>query len=252
MWSAWRYDSSEAMNETPNIPEPHRDGCGTDVAAYALGALEPAEAQAFAAHLETCAVCREELAEFESVVSALPLSAPRHVAPDGLRQRVLDAVAAEPHPGRPDHARATPPRPRWRWLAVPRPALALGMAMAVIAIALIGILSLGGAGSANRVYNAQVTGSAATAKLAVTDGHAELIVRHMPPPPPGKIYEVWVARGHGAPQPTSALFSVTRRGSGDVAVPGSLRGVSVVMVTPEPAGGSRVPTHAPVIRAQLT
>ena len=32
----------------------------------------------------------------------------------------------------------------------------------------------------------------------------------------------------------------------------TLSGVSQVLVTPEPAGGSKVPTHAPVIAAQLS
>jgi hypothetical protein len=48
------------------------------------------------------------------------------------------------------------------------------------------------------------------------------------------------------------LFSVTRSGDSDVEVPGSLRGVSAVLVTPEPAGGSKAPTHAPVITAPLS
>ena len=37
-----------------------------------------------------------------------------------------------------------------------------------------------------------------------------------------------------------------------VDVPGDLRGVSQVLVTQEPAGGSRVSTHRPVIVASLT
>ena len=35
-------------------------------------------------------------------------------------------------------------------------------------------------------------------------------------------------------------------------MPGNLHGVSQVMVTPEPAGGTLVPTHPPVIVAPLT
>lgn len=232
------------MSELPN----NRDGCGVDVAAYALGALDPAEAEAFAAHLATCSVCREELAEFENVVAALPMSAPRHPAPAALRQRVLEAVAAEPRTApaaRPERRRQARP-----WAALSRPSLALGLT-AIIVVAVVLGLTLGGGSPHTRVYTAQVMGSAGTAKLAVTDGRAELIVRHMPPPPQGKIYEVWVARGHVV-EPTAALFSVTRGGSADVAVPGGVRDVRVVMVTPEPAGGSRVPTHAPVIQAQLT
>ncbi len=50
-----------------------------------------------------------------------------------------------------------------------------------------------------------------------------------------------------------ALFSVTAHGDGQVDLPGNLHGVSLVMVTPEPApGGSTAPTHPPVISASLT
>jgi hypothetical protein len=43
---------------------------------------------------------------------------------------------------------------------------------------------------------------------------------------------------------------VRRDGSAQVAVPGSLDGVQAVLVTDEPAGGSEVPSKAPVITAQ--
>jgi hypothetical protein len=85
----------------------------------------------------------------------------------------------------------------------------------------------------------------------VAGGRAELIVRHLPPPPAGRIYEVWLKRAGQQPSPTSALFSVTTTGAGDVGVPGDLRGVSEVLVTQEPAGGSLVPTDGPVIVATL-
>ena len=55
---------------------PHDRECGGDVAAYALGALDPAESDAFLRHLDACAVCRDELASFQEVVDALPMSAP--------------------------------------------------------------------------------------------------------------------------------------------------------------------------------
>jgi anti-sigma-K factor RskA len=86
----------------------------------------------------------------------------------------------------------------------------------------------------------------------VTAGHAELVVHHFAAPPAGEIYEVWLGRPDQKPQPTNALFSVTASGDGDVDVPGNLHGVNQVMVTPEPAGGSPVPTHPAVITADLT
>jgi hypothetical protein len=101
-----------------------------------------------------------------------------------------------------------------------------------------------------RVYAARVTGPG-SAEVRFTGGRAELVVHHFAPPPAGKIYEVWLGRRGQLPAPTSALFSVTANGDGDVEVPGDLRGVDLVMVTPEPAGGTRVPTQPAVIRAQL-
>ncbi len=237
------------MDRTPNDPEHVRGGCGLEVTAYALGALDAAEAEAFVAHLETCAMCREELVEFEAVVATLPTSVPQHAAPDTLRRRVLDTVQQESRPAGTAHERRGPRR---NWLTLPRPALALGAAVAVLALIGLGGLRFGSsAGSRTRVYSAQVTGATGTAQVKVIGGRAELVLRHFSPPPSGKIYEVWVARPHQSPQPTSALFSVTTQGSGDVAVPANLHGVNVIMVTPEPAGGSRVPTHSPVVVARL-
>jgi hypothetical protein len=74
----------------------------------------------------------------------------------------------------------------------------------------------------------------------------------MPQPAKGKIYEVWLKRGARGPAPTNALFSVSTAGSAAVRVPGDLHGVSEVLVTPEPPGGSAIPTHAPVIVARLS
>ena len=88
--------------------------------------------------------------------------------------------------------------------------------------------------------------------MRLSGGRAELVVRHMSPPPQGKIYQVWLKRARGAPLPTSVLFSVTSSGSGDVGLPGDVRRFSEVLVTPEPAGGSQVPTHTPVIVARLS
>jgi hypothetical protein len=233
--------------------DPARRSCGTDVAAYALGALEPAEADSFRLHLETCTVCREELAAFQDVVNVLPLSAPQHRAPRAVRRRVLAAVAADEPSARADGvARAAARRPGFGLrFGLPRPATALAAALAIVAVA-VGAIEIGSSGSSGaRVYHAQVTGASGTAEIRVAGGHAELILHRFSPPPAGRIYEVWLGRAGHAPTPTSALFSVTAKGDGDVEVPGSLHGVNLVMVTPEPLGGTKVPTHPPVISVRL-
>ncbi|MGA2009818.1 MAG: anti-sigma factor [Solirubrobacteraceae bacterium] len=230
------------MSNTPG-PTEHRE-CGDDVAAYALGALDGAELASFRRHLDACAICRDELAAFEAVVELLPESAPAQRAPAGLRRSVLREVRNEPKAAA-ERAR----RPRRSLL--PRPALAFGAALALAVVAVAGVeLSSPSSNVSTRVIRAQVTGHG-TAQLRVSGSHAELVVHDFQPPPAGQIYEVWLQRGR-ALAPTSALFSVTAKGDGDVEVPGSLHGVSAVMVTPEPAGGTTVPTHAPVIAAYLS
>jgi anti-sigma-K factor RskA len=231
------------VSDKDTLPGPGH--CGEDVAAYALGALEPAEAEAFAQHLKTCAVCRDELEAFQQVVDLLPMTAPAFKASPKLRRRVRRAIADEPHPSA---EQASRPRRSWRPEWLPHPVLGVAAGLAVIAVALVIVLS--GGGSRSRVVEAQVTGHG-SASLKITGHHGELIVQHFAAPPSGKIYEVWLVHGKQAPQPTNALFDVNANGSTEVNVPGSLEGVSQVLVTPEPAGGSKVPTHTPVIAAQL-
>jgi anti-sigma factor RsiW len=232
------------VSDKDTLPGPGH--CGEDVAAYALGALEPAEAEAFARHLETCAVCRDELEAFEQIVDLLPMTAPAFKASPKLRRRLRRAIADEAHPAAGEASR---PRRSWRPEWLPRPVLGVAAGLAVIAIALVIVLS--GGGSSTRVVQAQVTGRG-SASLKISGHRAELIVQHFAAPPSGKIYEIWLVHGKQAPQPTSALFDVNADGNTAVDVPGSLKGVDQVLVTPEPAGGSKVPTHAPVIAAQLS
>ncbi len=236
------------MSHEPIGPPPEH--CGEDVAAYALGSLEPYEAEAFRRHLETCAVCPEELTSFQQVVDDLAISAPQYDAPPALRRRVMRAVADEPRLKL--SARRERRRPHLE-LRVPRPALAwslsAGLAVIVAAV-LVATLALPG-GSSTRTVEAQVTGTG-SASLQVSHGHAQLVVRHLPAPPHGKVYEVWLRHGSAAPSPTKSLFTVNRDGDDDVDVPGSMHDVSQVLVTPEPAGGSQHPTHSAVISANLS
>ena len=218
--------------------------CGGDAAAYVLGALDPAEVDAFERHLEACAVCRDEIASLALVVQALPMAAPQHPAPRRLRRRVLRVVREEASSRK--GAVAARRGPAWAWRGA-----ALAGACAVAAAAAFTGLSLSGGGGA-RLIRAQVAGISGTATLRVAGGRGELIVHRLTPPPPGKVYELWLKRGSSAPAPTNVLFSVTSAGAADVGLPPALHGVTEILVTPEPRGGSRVPTHAPVIVARLT
>ncbi len=251
--------------DTPHI-DPER--CGGNAAPYVLGALTDEEHEAFRRHLESCAVCREEVAALQVVAAALPAAAPRLSAPPELKRRVMSSVRADARrhasrdASRPAHAptargRAAAERAGARhpsalaWLRW-RPNLAVAvLAAAVIALAVIALVP--GSGGGTRVSRATVLPRGASASLSVSNGHAQLNIAGMPQSAPGRVYQVWLKRSaSGRPLPTDALFTVAAGGEASVGVPGSVNGVRELMVTSEPLGGSRVPTLPALIVVRVS
>ena len=257
----------------------HRD----DVGAWVLGALTADEEERFAAHLPGCVACQREVADLQMVADTLPLAAPQVAPPPELKDRIMTVVRAEatvleatgaqadapPAPGeapapageapapaaRPARPRRDKPKRERGWLR--RPLLALRPLPAAVAAAVLIAVGVGAGallsgGPSQRTIPAQVVAPAAPAaraSLTVGGEHATLQVRNFPAPPRGRVYQVWLKRPGRPPSPTTALFGV-RGGRATVDVPGSVRGVDQVLVTDEPAGGSRAPTRPPVIIAQ--
>jgi anti-sigma-K factor RskA len=222
------------MSREPDMSGVH--DCGGDAAAYVLGALTPEESEAFRAHLETCAICQQEVESFEHVGDVLGMAAPAHQPSKSLRKQVLKEVHADV---RTRKARARSPR-GYRFS---RPVFAGAMA-AVLAAAVFAGVQIASPGNSVRVFHATV--GDAEVRL-VSDSYAELTVHHLRQPTDNRIYEVWLQNSRGELAPTKALFSVTSSGDGVVDVPGNLKDIKAVMVTEEPAGGRNVPTTKPVI-----
>ncbi len=222
-----------------------------DAAAYVLGALD--ESEAYREHLATCTTCHEEVAELQVVADTLPTTVPSARAPRALVARVLETARSEAellNAAGPEADR--PPRRASRWRSRPMTLAIAGAVTACAAAAAIVINS--GSSSHERVISAQIATSIQGAHAylyQIDNNRSNLVVSGMPQPALGKIYEVWLNRGGASPQPTDALFSVTNRGSGSVAVPNNLHGVKEVMVTSEPLGGSTRPTSPPLIRIVL-
>jgi hypothetical protein len=250
----------------------HEQSCERvpDCAAYVLRALAEQEAEAHRAHLRECPVCRAEIAQLQPVADSLAVGVRPARAGESIRSRIVGGVraAAELRRGA-DTPAATADTPAaagpssadsgWPpWMGRHSASsarrlhpgltgvLALGLGIAIGALAFSSTIS---ETSAAEVIRAIVVapGHHATAELRKVGSHLELVVVGMPAPPVGRIYEVWLERGAAAPEPTDALFSVTRTGSGSIGVPGDIRGVSKVLVTDEPLGGSLKPTRTPVI-----
>lgn len=233
---------------------PGSQECG-DAAAYVLGALDPQELEAFRAHLEQCTICRDEVAEFGLVIEALPIAVPQQRVSRSMRRRLMREVRREPRAAASPVAgrRARPARHASAWspVALGRRGWAAAGAFSTVAVAAVVAILMLSSGAATSVFQAHVSGIAGSAQVRVTNGHAELVVRHMTPPGHRHVYEVWLQSGDSKPVPASVLFGVPADGNADVGLPAKLHGVSAVLVTQEPLGGSPVPTHAPVIVAKL-
>jgi len=79
---------------------------------YLDGELDTVESLGFEKHLETCAQCRQDLADFRAIRAEIQTQLTRSGASDGLRRRISAAIAQEEAPA---SAPASRRRPVWEW-----------------------------------------------------------------------------------------------------------------------------------------
>ena len=231
----------------------HRDDAGP----WVLGALDDEDARAFAEHLESCPICRLEVAELQVVADVLPMAAPQLVPPPALKSRIMEVVeseaqllrAAGPEADRPPVA-AVRDRERRGFFGWLRPLPAAVLATALLALGVVaGVLLSGGEDTTSHPgfgpKGAQVA-------LRVTGDHGVLDLRGMPAAPTGRVYQVWLIHGKDKPRPTHTLFTVPSDGRARVEILESLKDTDQVLVTTEPPGGSEQPTSPPLMGAKLT
>jgi hypothetical protein len=234
------------------------DRWADSLGAWMLGALPEDEAEALRSHLEGCAECRAEAESLRVAVDALPASAPPMSPPPELKGRLMAVVEREASllkAAGPEADRVKEPRrrrlPALSGLTL-RPALATGLVLLLLVVgggaALLGRTAFDqDARTVVARVNPELKGSRAS--LEVDGDRARIVGNKLPPPPAGRVYQVWLDRGGKAPEPTSALFSTRSDGSASVDVPGSIDGVRAVMVTDEPSGGSSKPTGRLILTA---
>lgn len=249
------------MSDSRANPCPQSENVGS----YVLGALPEDELRAFEAHLVDCERCREEIAALRIVADALLGAAPPAEPPPGLKRRLMAVVESEaellrasgPAADRPAHphrrlglGRLVGLRPALRPLAVAGAVATLAVGVAIGAL----VVGSNGGSPAPRSISAHVDPAiarGADATLRVSADQAKLEMHHMPRPPGGRVYQVWLKYPGRPPSPTNVLFSVPTGGSTTVTVPGRMRDVEEIMVTAEPPGGSRTPTGPPVVDARI-
>lgn len=229
-----------------------------DLPAYALGALDRGESEVIASHVETCATCARDLAQFEDALfEAAAIGAVNVEPPSDLRTRIVLR-----HRG----ARV-PTAKAWgdrviEFLRSPVPA-ALPLALAILLVVAFGVVGASRqqadtythalAGVADgRVVALAPTGANPDARAAVvipTQGSPYLVVR-LPAPPAGKAWEAWVLRA-GTSGPVAVPAGTTERGDVfTLSLTAPLGAGDGVAITLEPASGSAQPTTQPVLAVE--
>ena len=180
-----------------------------ETAGWALGALDPDDAETFGEHLQSCEQCQAEVAGFAPVARSLALAAPANEPPPDLESKILAAVqyavmaASQP---RPEPAARAPNSPgkasRWWHLHWTNPLLTAVTALGAAAVTAIAFIAVQVSGhttppvAASFHLHAQPgqSGSAtATARHASGGLEIQLTVKGLTKLGPGQFYECWYA-----------------------------------------------------------
>lgn len=233
-------------------------------AIYALGALSQHEARAFENHLrEQCHVCEEEAFSFSEAVGQIGLSVEAQSPSDYLRDILLSRIEKEDY----EHSPVIPfPEQNARF---PGPAksiapnrrmylrLAIAASLVLMAAATIFLWR-----QSERLQNelAQIkSASTSSLRLIKLDGQEAapqssgnvywdtqknhwVVAVTLPPPPPGKVYQLWFVTPDA--KVSAGLIRTDREGRGAimVAVPRHINQLTAAAITLEPEGGSVQPT----------
>ena len=245
----------------------------------ALNALDVDERDVVDDHLAGCGACLDELATYSETAAALALALPQEDPSPSLKGRVLsEARRARVLPGGAGHGRIpappisySPRASRWRISLsslVASVALVLAAGSTAWAFNLRSELNAQSARIATlseRANNyARVTAvlQAADTQIRVlqaTNGAPDtfgrvyidpdtsegmLMVRNLPPLPPGKVYQLWVAGNDGTRESAGLLTWTDKAGNGYTLIkcPDKLSRWQTFGVTEEPQGGSQIPT----------
>jgi anti-sigma-K factor RskA len=213
--------------------------------AYAVDALDDLERAAFERHLVDCAACRAEVASLRET-AALIAETTATEPPAGLRDRVLaDISGVRPLP--PEVPATKRPR-RWR----------TGLLAAAAAVVLLAAGTVvwqqpwaGETSTTEQVLTAadaesttlELGEASATVTHSDSLGRAVIVTDDMPPPPEGKVYQLWLE------QPDDGMVSAGLMPvdpDQTVLLEGDAATATAVGITVEPEGGSPEPTSDPI------
>jgi anti-sigma-K factor RskA len=247
----------------------------------ALNVLDVDERDVLEDHISGCSACLEELAAYTDTAASLALALPQEEPTPALKGRVLsEARRARVLPvGTGGAGGATRRASGWSGsrfarLRVSLTGLVASVALVLAAGSTVWALNLRSevdaqnariATLSERANNyARVTAvlQAADTQIRVLEGTGQapsafgrvyidpdtsegmLMVRSLPPLPPGKVYQLWVSRADGQRESAGLLTWTDKAGNGYTLIrcPDKLSRWQSFGVTEEPSGGSQNPT----------
>jgi anti-sigma-K factor RskA len=235
-------------------------------AAFALGALEPDEVRAVAAHLETCGQPHTELRALLGAGVALTLGLDPVQPSPALRDRLMASIKRTPQDHRAAMGEDGAAAPRRGWLDWLSPGVARPLAVAALVMALavsgwnLALQSqLGERDRALREVAAAISGGEAAFRVSGSAGRgyvvetpgsgAALVIADLASLPADQLYELWLIDADGA----VAVGTFTPSSSAIAVVPvdRDLAGFVTFAVTVE-AERVDAPTTTPVMVGDLT
>jgi len=227
------------------------------IAAFALGAVDDAEATLVRRHLPECGECQATLVRMTEVVAVLPLSLEEVAPPAELKDRVLAHVAGRAvAPLAPANHAQEPTTGKLLFLRrIPT--------WAPVAAAAVLVAAMFGVNMAQRPPRPTPVSSNLQATLLdgshsgvgnvtyITDQHLALVTFHqLAAPEAGKNYELWVIPAGGRAV-ASGVFLPDPDGSKVMVVNRPIAHGDTIAVTQEAPGGAPQPTSSPIITGQL-
>ncbi len=237
------------------------DGRLEEVAAFALGALDAAQIDDFREHLDGCKRCQDELRWLAPAVRALPEAVEQQTPPPELKVRLMEEVRADVA-AETEQTRAAERRERSssrkgfrEWLGgldvgglTWKPLAGMAAVILIVAAGVGYLVGSGGGSGGTHTWESEQPGGIQASVVREGD-QGELRLTGLGQVPKGKTLEAWVQRGE-AVEPVAMLFRPDGEGNASTQIE-DFEGVDVVMVTEEPAGGTKTPTTKPFVEVPL-
>ncbi len=225
-----------------------------ELAAYAVDALDPAEVSGLEAHLRTCKICQADLGAYRRVSSGLLSAVPPVYPRPAVRQLLQRRLTHQTQPA----------RSAWRWSPwqlASAGALALIIVLGIVSSLQLRSLLESQAELRSRSDSQQIavamlaypsTQSIGFAQNGISGsllvdkqrGLIAVFAWHLPVPPAGKTYQMWLIdpQGHRTSGGLLAYETGYPFVTAVITSPSPLSNFNGLGVTVEPLGGSPAPT----------